>query len=151
MKITREPIGEQYHMLIDFISTNCDQFFLVERDDMDVEENARLLKKELQPNLLAIKNQSAWIGTKLLNGQTAKVHYYYLTENTKQILKKYASSLYSWTQPELLEDLTFLKNNNPWFVTVGHEKFAYFEENSPEIEEALNELKIPLTPRRRNS
>jgi hypothetical protein len=124
-----EPSGKEYKELIDFASELCNEFILVRRCD-DINESMEILLKQLSNFLIEIKEQQSWPGTQLLEGH-AKVHYYILNTTTKEVLKKYSESLYSWLEPNLLEDLCFIKKDKqPWLVSIAHEQFSWIDNNT---------------------
>lgn len=126
---TSEPSGRAYKELIDFASEVCNGFILVRRCD-DINESVDILLKQLGDFLIEIKEQQGWPGTQLLEGY-ANVYYYKLNTTTKEVLKKYSESLYSWLEPNLLEDLCFLKKDRqPWLVSIAHEQFSWIDNNT---------------------
>jgi hypothetical protein len=113
--------GEKYKDFIKFAINNSERFILVERNDMDKGSNIALLLKALDPYLISIEYGNEWPGTNLM-GNNAKIYYFNSHSQCSEILLKFSNSIFSWVQPNLLEDLCFLKeNNNPWIVNVAHE------------------------------
>ncbi len=97
---------------------------------MDLNDNAKLVLKELEPYIQQINEKDKCPGTKLL-GHTAVVHYYTLNNESKEILKKHAEGLYSWVQPDLPEDLSFLKQDGTsWLINTAHESFSHVDSNN---------------------
>ena len=60
------------------------------------------------------------------------------TDNhAKKILKEVSNSLHSWVQPDLPEDLSFIKGNL-WLVNTSHESESYFvTEEKEDLEKIL--------------
>lgn len=122
--IQEDPKDRVYLELIDLAFEICDEFHLVVRKNMGSKKKIEPILKRLEPSLSVMKEESEWTGTRLLNG-TAEVYYYHTDENAKGIIKEVANSLYSWIQPELPEDLSFIKKGRAWLVTVSHEEESY--------------------------
>lgn len=120
-EILEEPTGNTYKQLVELAFSVCDEFTLVKREQLDLNENAQQLLKELKPYIKEIKKQNEWPGTKLL-GHYADVYYFDCKQELKEILIRNTDRLYQWVQPELLEDLCFFKNKNVWLVTIAHER-----------------------------
>ena len=69
-----------------------------------------------------------WPGTKLLwEEDKAQLYTYYLNNETSFILYNCEDYLFNWIHPEKPEDLVFYKNDNPFFISITHERDAYFE------------------------
>ena len=123
--ILSNPDGDTYINLIRHCVTECDSFIFVTRDPGLLKYRSKtidmfadyLLKQEITSN---------WPGTVLIGGK-ATVHTHTLNEKTAELLITVASSLYDWQEPNLPEDLCFLKKSSPWLVTTSHEKDGYFD------------------------
>lgn len=125
-----EPKGNVYRELIDIASSVCSQFILVIRDSINLNDNAIKSLSDLKPFLQETKQQQEWPGTQLLR-DTATVNYYLLNEKSKQILNSYTNNLYSWVQPDLPEDLSFIKSDGKaWLINTSHENFSYVDTDS---------------------
>lgn len=142
--IVEEPVREAYNMLIDYAAEVCEEFTLVQRDD-DLNEKAAYVLYKLIDNLIEVKEQQSWPGTELRDS-SAHVYYYRLNQITKEILKNHASSLYSWIEPNLLEDLSFFKKDRkPWLITISHEQFGWIDNfTSDEISTLILQKGIPM-------
>ncbi len=128
-----EPKGKSYEELLDLAEKLCNEFILIRRDRYNLSKNAENLLKELSKFQVEEKEQQSWPGTRTT--QYVTVYYFVLNYVTKDILKKYSKSLYSWMEPSLLEDLCFFKDNRkPWIINIAHEKFSYIDNcNDDEI------------------
>jgi hypothetical protein len=63
------------------------------------------------------------------------------TDNhANEILKQVSNSLHGWVQPNLPEDLSFIKNHTPWLIDTSHEYESYIE--NEDEEEIYKILKI---------
>lgn len=123
--IEKNPEGKVYEKLIDLAFEACDEFHLVVRRDLGSSRKLEPLLKQLESSLKRLEKTNEWTGTRLGGGQKAKVYYYQTDNNAKTIIKGAAGSLYSWIQPELPEDLSFLKKGKPWLVNIAHEEESY--------------------------
>lgn len=93
---------------------------------MPLDQGAEDVLEKLNPWLLDRKETNRWPGTILYDGYTASVFTFTLNDCTKKILIESSSSLYSWRQPFLPEDLCFLREDGrEWLVTIAHENEAY--------------------------
>ena len=58
--------------------------------------------------------------------------------HAKKILKQASNSLHDWIQPNLPEDLSFIKNHKPWLINTSHEYESYIEtEEEYEIDKII--------------
>ncbi len=121
--ITREPTGNTYYKLINLAQSSCTWFLVVQRKDIGLSKTASRLFKDLEPHLIECKEQQSWPGTEIK--EFALVYYYRFTKAAANILKKYSTGLYSWVQPDLPEDLCFLRDRNtPWLINTAHEGWS---------------------------
>jgi hypothetical protein len=104
----------------------ADNFSFVIREENDVSSNITKLISDLSTFLIEEKEVQEWPGTKLLTGK-AKLYRYNLRSESASILHRTENNLFNWLQPELPEDLVFYKGQYPVFISVTHEKDAYFE------------------------
>jgi len=82
--------------------------------------------------LIERKTVSKWPGTELLVNNYFPDNYadicrYAFNKETSSILCNSNENLFEWLEPNFPEDLTFYKNDRPIFVSITHEKDAYFE------------------------
>ncbi|EGW40872.1 hypothetical protein [Desulfosporosinus sp. OT] len=147
MFITDDPKGKVYQDLLDFAFSVCDQFIVVIRKDINITKDASAVLESLAPFLIAKREQFEWPGTRLGTGrdyfgreaEPAIVYYFKTDHEAKRILLEVSNSLHSWMQPNLPEDLSFIKNQNPWLINSSHESVSYFEtEDKDEIEKIMN-------------
>ena len=103
-----------------------DSFSLIIREENDVSDNITKLLSALNSFLIEEKFVQEWPGTKLFGGK-AKLYRYNLNSESASILHRTEKNLFNWLQPELPEDLTFYKGRQPVFISITHEKDAYFE------------------------
>ena len=101
-------------------------FSFVIREETDVSKEVNELLEDLKEYLIETKKVSEWPGTKLLWEQAA-LYTYHLNNESAYLLYKCEDYLFKWLLPQLPEDLVFYKKNRPFFVSITHEKEAYFE------------------------
>ena len=147
MFIETNPKDMTYRDLIELAFDICDEFVLVVRNDISKTDNIYDILWELQYSLKEVKEQFEWTGT-LYGGEEPVLVYYYDTDNhAKETLKQASNSLHDWVQPNLPEDLSFIKNHVPWLVNTSHEDESYIKtEDNEEIDKILRieGLKIRL-------
>ena len=134
IEILEEPIGDAYKKLITLAMAVCDEFILVKRDQLPLNQSGHNFIERIKPFLKEIKKQDNWPGTRL-SGHYADVYYFKCTEELIEILTSSVEGLYSWIQPNTLEDLCFFKNQKEWLVTVSHERMGRI--NTSEESEVL--------------
>lgn len=140
MFIITDPKSDIYKNLIDLAFDICDEFILVVRKDagLNLNDYGKLVLEKLSSSLKEVKEQSEWIGTKLYS-ETAFVYYYNTDNEARKIIKEASNSLHSWVQPNLPEDLSFIKNNSPWLINTTHEHESYIKtDDKEEINKILN-------------
>ena len=126
IQVLEEPIGVTYASLISLAFDVCDEFILVERDQIGLHPNAEALLDRLQPYVKEMKRQDEWPGTRLL-GHYADVYYFECNEELKALLLHVSKRLYQWMQPEMPEDLCFLKNGKAWLINSAHERMSVID------------------------
>jgi hypothetical protein len=122
-----EPSGELYTALLDYALLECKYFILVtEERDKQLNIRGKKILAELSRYMYRREVKSEWPGTVLLSGTAVVITYYYVQESA-EILKKNATSLYQWQIPDLPDDLCLLREDeSPWLVTIAHESDSYF-------------------------
>ena len=144
--LIEEPRGEIYRKLVDCALIYCDVVLLVVPGSKPTKSTLETLER-LSPFLSRKSEESEWPGTKLLGaGAGATVYYYRFTSESAAVLKNITSSLYSWCQPKLPEDLCFLRiDQSPWLVSIAHEQDSYLElteDERSQLAKLLPELQL---------
>ena len=105
---------------------------------------ARLRKHEVSTREVA-----EWPGTTLWGGSTAQLTEYSLNAELATDLAALAEGLYDWQQPDLPEDLGFLRlDGSAWLASIAHERDAYFVVSAEEEIELRALLPGVLAPER---
>ena len=137
MFIQNDPKDNAYRDLIDLAFEVCDTFILVVRKSLFFNQNADYLLEELKSSLKEVKEQYEWPGI-ISAGKPAKVYYYNTDINARTIIKTVTNSLHSWVQPDLPEDLSFIKDGKSWLINTSHEFESYIiTENKQDIEKII--------------
>ena len=128
IRILEEPKRDTYKSLLSLAMEVCDEFILVKREQIEIDESGQNLLTFLKPFLKEIKRQDNWPGTGLL-GHYAEVYYFNCSYELVDILTSKTDGLYGWMQPSSLEDICFFKNGIEWLVTVSHEQIGWINTN----------------------
>jgi len=128
IKILEEPKGDTYKELLSLAMEVCDEFILVKREQISINESGQNLLTVLKPFLKEMKRQDNWPGTGLL-GHYAEVYYFNCSDDLVETLTSKTEGLYSWMLPSLLEDICFFKNGSEWLVTISHEQMGWINTN----------------------
>jgi hypothetical protein len=128
ISITKEPVGALYRKLIEIAVSQSARAYLVTRlDNGELSARAMDALALLKSERIECRASSEWPGTELLNGATATVSEYRCTPRLAEALSSLASGLYEWVEPELPEDLGFLRTDgSPWLASIAHERDAFF-------------------------
>lgn len=124
-----EKIAKDYKKFI----KDCSSFSLVLRENTELNSLGKAFINNLAPHLTIIELKNEWPGTILIN-EKASIYYYRLNQNSLMILNN-LNSLFDLVAPSFLEDICFYLNDEPFLVTITHEKDLYFQINE---HEALN-------------
>lgn len=122
-----EKLAKKYVSFID----NCSSFSLVLREEVKLNSSGEEFVNSLESFLLKTEVKSEWPGTILTDGK-ANVFYYRLNNDSLKILCQ-LNSLFDLVAPSFLEDICFYKNNEPFLITISHEKDLYFQINKADI------------------
>ena len=141
MFIEIDPKNYEYKNLIDLAFDVCNEFILVVRKDLDLNEYARIILEKLQGSLKGMKEGSIWVSGQLL-GKTAFDYHYNTDNQAREIIKECSDSLHSWVQPNLPEDLSFIKNDRAWLINTAHEYESYIETEDEEEIDKIIKIKV---------
>lgn len=136
-----EPKGPAYKELIKYSLGTCNEFILVVRPTLLLEDDGEVLK-QLLPFFIKKLQLQSWPGTTLLKG-SAWVYFYKLTPHSAKVLLNSVNSLFDWSQPQLPEDLSLMREDgSPWLVSISHERDSYLYLSEDEFEKLL--FDVPL-------
>jgi len=140
LTITIELQGDLYRRLLDYAVQECTLALLVVRPSLHLNATGERVLHLLAGYLKEKAESSVWPGTELLS-EVALVYRYHIGPGSVEVLKDAADSLYSWQQPYLPEDLCLLRTDQePWLVSIAHERDSYFCLSEDEQTRLLAEL-----------
>lgn len=135
-----EPSLALYHGLIDFALERCPLALLVLRPALELTEAGQEILASLDPYIVERTKSTCWPGTEIFGAQ-ADVFYFRLEAGSAQVLREATDHLFGWRQPDLPEDLCFLREDRtPWLVTIAHERDGYFVLNEWERRQLVHAL-----------
>lgn len=121
-----EPSLALYHELIDFALERCPSALLVLRPEIGLTEAGQEVLGSLDPYVEERVKSARWPGTETFGSQ-ADVFYFRLEAGSAHVLRSATDHLFGWCQPDLPEDLCFLREDRtPWLFTIAHERDGYF-------------------------
>lgn len=127
IKIYDNPRDDAYRALIDYAVKKCTKFILVEVKCISSSNNVKKVLNALEPYLINKIKSDRWPGT-ISGSDDNLVYTYEFNEKSAKILKEAANSLFSWIQPNLPEDLSFItEDDKEWLVNTAHENMASLE------------------------
>ena len=136
--VTKQPVDQVYHELIQYGQKVCDTALVVVRPSLGLEPSAVALLDHLEQFLMKKQEQAEWPGTELFGREKATVYYFHLKPECAKLLVGAVDGLYKWLQPERPEDLCLLRSDGTaWLTCIAHEKDAYFELTTEELETLL--------------
>jgi hypothetical protein len=117
---------EAYIQLLERLFDRCDtvSFAVLPKKMMGQKQTLHRLLQELEPYLQGIVYDN---GTRanLFDANVSVPNYYYrICPESKQLIMQAAENLFYWKQPELPEDLSFMRKEEEYFVTNAHEGYA---------------------------
>jgi hypothetical protein len=132
-----EPRDHIYRCLLQEAVNQASTAYLLVRGSLDLSTNARDCLERLEPYLISDDVVSEWPGTTLF-GDRARMLMYKTSTPLLRILESRADGLYEWTQPNLPEDLGFLRTDGSvWLASTAHEADAWLEPEPEELERLL--------------
>jgi Leucine-rich repeat (LRR) protein len=140
IEIYDNPKDEAYRSLIDYAVKKCTKFVLVEVKDISSSSNVKKVLTALEPYIINKIRSNKWPGTRSGSNNNL-VYTYEFNEKSARILKEAANSLFSWAQPNLPEDLSFItEDGKEWLVNIAHEKIATLEIDEEEAKLLSNSI-----------
>lgn len=140
IEIYDNPKDEVYRALIDYAVKKCTKFVLVEVKQISSSNNVKKVLNALEPYLINKIKSDRWPGT-ISGSDNNLVYTYEFNERSAKILKESANSLFSWVQPNLPEDLSFItEDGKEWLVNTAHEKMASLQIDEEEAKLLSNSI-----------
>lgn len=120
-----EPKLDVLERLLRWLSGRCVHALVVVRDEIELGGHGHDLLSRLLPYTVERRRGSRWPGTTLLEG-AATVITFSANADTLNHLIQASAGLYGWRQPELPEDLAFLRSEGEAMLAcISHERDAY--------------------------
>ena len=128
--------NQNYYDFIHYCINNSSAFMLVYVDYCQSNNNNRKteIKNRLKKYEMKKRNDPKWPGTiltELTGRRTVEIIFYKSCEEVKEVLMS-VDNIFSWTRPDMPEDLAFFKGNKCWFYSTAHEELATLVEPSKE-------------------
>jgi hypothetical protein len=136
--VTTEPTGATYAALIHAAARRCDKAYLIVRPTSALGPTAERWLASVEGSLLRKRSVASWPGTTLLGHEALMLEYRPDSAFVSAVLRA-SERLFQWQQPELPEDLGFMRaNDDPWLVTIAHEGDAYLDLDDAEYREIVD-------------
>ena len=143
--LVSEPKGATYTRLVEHCSSYSSSASLIVRNGLGISDRGQRLLDSLGPSVISSERRSEWPGTVLLSGD-ALVVTIQLDGSAVDALRLGADRLFGWIQPDLPEDLSFIRTDgSPFLVTICHESDAYLEADEFEVSQFKQQFpNVPL-------
>ena len=139
--LKQDQIGGDFKNLLEAAKKYASFFGFVIQDELGIDNNCQSVIEELGAYKIKESLESSWPGTKLSGSKKARVFCFKYDSDSLIVLLKVSNSFHEWVQPNLPEDLFFLrKDKSVWFVNISHEKDSYFNLGENELESLLIDL-----------
>ena len=147
-----EPVGTMYEALVNFLgSTASFVGFVIHRDSVHLTSEARNLLRSLEPYLVRLELVSEWPGTLMVGAHRYQHHVYRLHPDVVSRLLSLTTRLYEWENPELPDDLHFLRSDGSTMLgSIAHEEDGWLEFDDEElaafvrsVPSSLREILVP--------
>jgi hypothetical protein len=136
-RLGSEPRGASYETLLRNLAEFSSLVLVIVRDDLGLTDEANKLLAELSALGGSQLRTSQWPGTTLL-GHEASVWSTPDTAASVDVVLRASGGLYSWQQPQLPEDLAFLRSDGSTVLgTVAHETDGWLELSDDEYSKVV--------------
>jgi hypothetical protein len=117
----REPRGEVLDGLIGEAVRVCDQF-TVELSGMELDDQAKLVLERVEPFLVGCEKTWETPGSIMLPEDAVTLCTYRLNTESAMVIRESARGLYDWVEPNLPQDLCFLRETEPWLINLAADR-----------------------------
>jgi hypothetical protein len=148
--LMREPRGDVLSKLLDVAIEACDRF-TVERSDMVMSPRGAEVYRRLQPFLLSQAVVSETPGSIYVPPDTVTLRTYSLDAEAAEVIREATDKLYGWVEPDLPQDLCFLRGSAPWLVNHAADEASCLvvsDDEAAAIEKAVPGLSLQKLPSR---
>ena len=120
---------EKFCNFINYMVSHSDKFSLVYfryKENEPLKKSAKEIKTALSQYKIFSINGNQWPSTVTLNANNHiyNINLYKADPETEKTLTK-ADDIFDWDYPRFPMDLCFYKDGYAWFISSGHEGFAY--------------------------
>lgn len=137
--VAGEPCGEQLGNLISIAAQRCDTFLFV-LDDMPLSEKGVQVMARLEPMLLSREETSEYPAGRLAWGSVI-AYTYRVTSDAVEVLRSATECLFDWVQPDLPNDLCFLRVGRHWMTTMASDREVVLTLDDGEYQEVQTGLR----------
>jgi hypothetical protein len=142
---SREPRDDLYGRLLEAALTQAKTLGLIVQKRRTYPSSAIEVLDRLSPYLIEKRNVTEWPGTRLVPGYVEELRIYRYDSAVKHFLEFVADGLFDWQNPDLPDDLHFLRSDeSTWLGSIAHESDAWLELTSAEHAQ-LGEIAPQLT------
>jgi len=148
--VGRPIVGELYESLLRCTAASATAIGVIVRSDkIELSGRAKDLLRALDPYVIRVESVVEWPGTRLVGGRTSLHHLYRLTPESLGLILRAADDLFAWVNPDLPEDLHFLRADGSTVLgTIAQEDDAWIEFDEVEFDDLLENapqgLKVAL-------
>jgi hypothetical protein len=127
-----ELIEESSNVIMQYLTKTSDSFSVLYRikrpysDNPDYRAEHLAFKEEFDEFVLRKTiGATEWPGTKTRDIKNA-LWQYKLNSKSRVKLNRFSNMIYEFSN-DMPEDITFYRGDNPWYITISHEKTAWLE------------------------
>jgi hypothetical protein len=137
-----EVTGDDYGALLQGVAPLATTIGLIIRSPlMRLTERADAVLATLQPFWLESEQVTSWPGTQLAGDRTSLRNLYQLNNESLVLLRRAATALSDWVNPQLPEDLHLLRADGSTVLgTVAQEEDAWVELTQEEVHQVAQTL-----------
>jgi hypothetical protein len=132
-ELVREPRGEVLDRLIAEAVGVCDRFTF-ERSEMVLHDRAELVLERLKPFLIGCEKKSETPGSIMLPEDAITLCTYRLDADSATVIRESARRLYDWVEPDLPQDLSFLRQSEPWLINLAADRASFLVSSPSEAQ-----------------
>ena len=132
-ELVREPHGEVLDRLIAEAVGVCDRF-TVELSGMVLGDRADLVLERIKPFLVGCETTAETPGSITLPEYAVTLCTYRLDADSATVVRESARRLYDWVEPDLPQDLCFLRQTEPWLINLAADHAAFLVTSPNEAE-----------------
>jgi len=143
--LSKEPEGILYKTLLENLIKFCDTAAFVIQEEEELSNKALKFLNKISNTVVEKKRVISWPGTKLIGVELDEGALFYkivFNENSCEIFKEETEGLFDWIEPNMPEDLSFLRpDGTEFFISISHEKDCYFkitEEEKGKLEKSFH-------------